>query len=419
METKSPYILHEFYCSITKDKLFIEYYNNITNGCKIHSTIREILRGIIHIDDYLLSIPDLFSKLNLNLLLETYKTFSKNRKKISNFERIGIICLLQAILSGSNYNSSELREKYKEVLLSLQNINIFDNDLFEQVLNYISPFIEKQCTCVRLDNLGISDSCHYFTRLDIIEKIIWETKLNDFYYFANIMKKIKLVSVSPSVRTILPCKINKFNEEMICRILDYFQYKVPINRCVYIYNNRFIIDYYLLNLKEDNLTVNYIALPEYCFICEKLDIQTNYDILRNNDKYEHVKTETYTPVRGYACNNCKEKIINILDIKHKNNKIYNMPLINNNNKKPVSLTRKVECENFIKSRRIKHILVIMAGLFDGKSLFALFPVDIIGYIILSIYWNPFNAVLDESLYVEDNGELLYSQFRSVFGVKSG
>lgn len=441
-----------YFYKITSNAIITEFYDEITNGCVIHSSIKGIFHNNDLIVDYLFGIPNLFSKLNLELLPITYKTFMKN---CYTHPLHAIIVLLQGIISGSNYDSKEFCDKYNEIILNTRILHLYSDiyNYFEKVLDKIAPFVETLCTCHRSDNIYATNDCKKFTRLDIIEKIIWETKLNDFNYFLNIEKKIKSIIVAPEVVNFKSTPINYFDEEMICNILDYFQHNNnPSIRFIYIYTvgiigtyyeKRFISDYYIKYFRHEKLTVDCIKSPEYCFICEEYNIEKEYSIKpteiiqTNSQTYDRILSHEYTihktkkPVIGFTCNKCKKKVIKDLDMKYNINAknatfgLTNKSLINSTN------------QSKIKHRRSKHIMIIMANLFDLDSLFALFPADIIYHIILSIYWETFNAIPDEylfpvenksafgrnllkeSLYVRDRGELLYSQYRNKFGVRAG
>lgn len=158
-----------------------------------------------------------------------------------------------------------------------------------------------------------------------------------------------------------------------------------------------------------NVIIDYDIIPNKMILSSML----NYDKILS---YEYIKKETKNNVRDFTCNKCKKKIINVLDLKQNisNNHIF----ITKNNEKCISLTLESQCQRYFKQRRKKHILLIMANLFDSNSIFSFLPIDVIYHIIFSIYWDPINAIIDNSLYIKDFGEILYSYYRPIFGINS-
>lgn len=470
--------LYNFYSELRKDSSFFTFYKCTTYNCRIHSPIKNVFSGYTSIDNYLFGIPKLFRKLELRLLLSTYKKYYQIKKCKYNYrERCVLIAvLLKGMITGCNYDNVEFNLQYGEISETIhgshianenlcKKMNIFDT--FEKVLNKIAPCIKNICTCKRLwDNCIFSNQLSpIHIRLDMLERIVWETILNDFYYFVNLMHKMHLIdgtllgltfdrkpvgfsthgtmklynytktkNTSGVWKNIIPMDLDKINEQMLHKILDYFQLTNSSEKYACIYNGTHISSYQLPCLSQKEiLTIEYVEMPDYCFVCGKYDVTIRYDIINN----KYFKTIKNNPVRDFACNNCKEQIIDWLKLESYdnplNNPLDNDPIIDFFGEVPRrDLIKKVfpmlesfkktlqtgngptiypNYKSYFQQRRLKPLMLIVSNLFDMDSLFALFPRDIIVYIILFIYWHPFNAIPDESFYMRKSGKILYSKFR--------
>lgn len=401
--------LHKFYEKQYDYTEFDSFYNMVTGKCYIHNPIKNIFKD--NIPDYVnfLNIPKLFSELKLDELLISYQKFANNNPVTSYFNRhIAMHILLRGIELGLNYNYKKFNSLHNKISSALHNEDItYWRDCcdklrfyyhFEKVLNKISPIAEKFCECkIPYNYFPKNVDCG---RLDLVENIIWKTKLNDFFYFMNVVEKIKKLDDMPELTS--NEDINLLNELLIIKILNYFQTRNCIS--VYIYNDQFISNYHISHFSEEPLTLYCIECPMYCFICGKYDFDINYNICSDGT---YTKTKSRKNVCNFACIKCKKNIINRSNLIYKNNIETTVHIDKNINM--LQLTP-------IEKRRFKPILLIMSNLFDTNSSFALLPTDIIYYIILSIYWNPLNAVPDESFYDINTETILYSQFRSVFGI---
>lgn len=419
--------LYKFYENQYHDIEFDSFYNTVTGKCCIHNPIKNIFKN--NIPDYVnfLNIPKLFSELKLDELLISYQKFANNNPVTSYFNRhIAMHIFLQGIDLGLNYNYEKFNLLYNKISSELHKEDIIYwvdcctklrfYYYFEKVLNKISPIAEKFCECKIPHNYFPKNvDCE---RLDLVENIIWKTKLNDFFYFMNVIEKIKKLDDMPEL--ISNEDINLLDESMIIKILNYFQMRNCIN--VYIYNDQFISNCCISHFSEEALTIYCIECPMYCFICGKYDFDINYEISSDDTlsglafdrkptgfsiNGTYTKTKLRKNVCNFACIKCKKNIINGFHMIYKNT-IENTVHVDEN----INMLQL----NPLEKRRYKPILLIMSNLFDTNSSFALFPIDIIYYIILSIYWNPLNAVPDESFYIQNTEEILYSQFRSIFGI---
>lgn len=422
--------LCDFYSKIKYDRYFNNFYNDVTTNCYVHSPIKDIFDEKTQIYDYLLCITELFFELKLNLL---YANASKMCEEVSNknlrakYIMSSVLC--EAIIKNHNYDSVELNLAIKKASMQIHNTTIKDADLskqlkifniFEQTLNKISPCVENICKCKRpLDNFEIYDYDRSIHRIDGIEQIIWGSKINSFNYFEEIVSNFKTLSqnelkiLSPFGKRRNPeiiTSMKKSDEKLICEILDYFQLVKPKNNRVYIYNNQLISEHKLECVFEwEQLKITHVKMPDYCFICEKYDTYVDYEIA--NDKY--IRMDIKDPVRDFSCILCRKKVIDYLKLE----RIGTLPGIITKTLDENKIRHKILKNYFIK-RRLKHIMIIMANLFDADSTFATVPVDIIYHIIRSIYWSPLNSISDEQFYTNYSGQILYSKFRSIFGVKS-
>lgn len=422
--------LCDFYSKIKYDRYFSNFYNDVTTNCYIHSPIKDIFDEKIQIYDYLLCITELFFELKLNLL---YTNASKMCEELSNknlrAKYIMSLVLCEAIIKNNNYDSTEFNLAIKKASMQIHNTTIKDADLckqlkifdiFEQVLNKISPCVENICKCKSpLDNFEIYDYIRSINRIDGIEKIIWGSKINSFNYFEEIISNFKtlfqdelkiLSSFGKCRNPKIITSMKKSDEKLICEILDYFQLvKLKKNR-VYIYNNQLISEHKLeCVFGWEQLKITHAKMPDYCFICEKYDTYVDYEIANN----KYIKIEKNNPVRDFTCILCRKKVIDYLKLEQTGI----LPSIITKTLTENKIRHKILKNYFIK-RRLKHIMIIMANLFDVDSVFAFVPTDIIYHIIRSIYWSPLNSISDEKFYTNYSGQILYSKFRSIFGVKS-
>lgn len=425
--------LHDFYCELQKDSSFLAFYKETTNGCDIHSPISNILGDHMYMDYYLFNIPGLFEILGLKPLFLSHEKYYQIKNCNTNHRArcVLIAVLLEGIISGSNYTDKQFTSEYKKISATIHEMHITNKDLckkmnlfdlFEKVLMKISPYVKNICTCKRSwYNYNFSKQWSNLQRLDILERIVWETKLNDFYYFVNIMQKMILINSTKKLynyigicKNVIPKNIGEFDDQTICKILDYFQLTISPEKYACVYNGKFVSSYKIPYLTQDEiLTIDYVKMPDYCFVCGKYDVTISYTII--NGKYS--KQINNNPVRDFACNNCKAKIIRYQKLEQCINNDPMMELLTGVPKieffKIHYGTTGSDYKLYLQQRRLKPLMLIMASLFDEYSLFALFPKYIIQYIILSTYWNPFNAISDDSFYArKPNNEILYSNFRS-------
>lgn len=407
---KSTSKLVDLYKVTNNNLFFNRYYDMVVKDCPIHKFSRNIFTNIFSSYNLLLNNVELFSKLGLD---ELFKNYQKNINLATNyFNRLIVMYIL---LIGINLMENITDEKFslmhEKISTKLHDMNgqdALDELKFYGYLEYtlikISAFTEQLCTCSVPYNCFPDEYCY---RFDLIERIIYETKINDFFYFANIMDKIN--KFKDTNKVIIPSiNLNTLNEHMIIKILNYFQHN-KYNLHAYIYNSNFISNRDISYIEEEPLDIYKVARPNYCFICGEYDFDINYEIKLNS----YVKTKSKKNVSDFLCVECKIKIIDKLHIPYDTTieKLGSTCDVNIPNLLP---DNRAIC--YFTQRRLKPLILIMANLFDVDSLFANMPVDIIYYIILSIYWNSFNAVADESFYVCGNVDILYSQFRGILGV---
>lgn len=401
--------LHDLY-NENDNKTFNTFFDSVTEKCIIHSRIQNICKKPIDNYVYLLDFPFLFQKLDLSKLLDSYLTFTRKNPTTSYFNRyVAIFILLSGINSGSNYTESKFNSLHNKISGDLHNKNCIHHanavieldiyNIFDEALRKLNPYVGELCKC----NLEY-DSCPsvVWNRFDWAEKIIYETKINDFFYFANCMEKINAVSRGFQIRPITITKIS--DEQLTIKVLNYFQ-QTKNTIQAYIYNKQFISDRVITYVVAENITVEHITLPGYCFICEKYDYDVTYDF--NPGGY--VKKIIDRNVRDFTCIKCKENIIMALNLSENSISV---------NQLSSPKTTCGSAKKYFQQKRLKPKLLIMANLFDTNSLFTMLPIDVIYHIILSIYWDPINAIPDEYLYIDNPREILYSQFRSVFGITS-
>lgn len=384
--------------------IFNIFFTSTTIDCHIHRSIKSIYQSITYNYVYLFDFPDLFKKLGLNELLMSYQKFVNNNPGISYLRvYIAISILLSGINSGLNHNADEFNILHGKIFENLYDkgysqhtieyeLSIFSN--LDKALRKMNPFVGNLCKCKQSDYY--TGGC--YRRFDLVEKIINEIKLNDFFYFANCMEKINKMSIEPIIK-IYAQPIRSLDEPTIIKLLNYFQ-QVKSKNCVYIYNNRFITNHKIDYFQNEKIEIKCVSFPTHCFICEKFDYDRDYEFYSDG----YVLNETKKDVVNFICKKCKKKIIKTLNLPEKSTSfgIFRLP----------------NTTNYFEQRRFKPKLLIISNLFDVNSLFAGLPTDVIYHIILSIYWNPLNAIPDEDLYVNKSEEILFSQFRSVFGICS-
>lgn len=437
------------------------FYNTVTKNCHVHRPIFELSQMNTKILDYLISIPNLFEKLGLLNLLASYENFNSGNLSVEKFQVVwqfaSVSTILKGIIYGIDYKSDSSQEFYDNCkpirfLVGRRNPTVeniwakmnFDADI-QAVLTIITPFV-GECKCNRsCDNYDFA-VFHYklpVDRIDLIEKIIWGTKLNDFFYFINVRNK--LIDCKKQINTIniLPdvVKIDTFDEKQKARILDSFQQN-PHRKFLFVNSSTCISTTKLsYGLSNETYHIGIIHKPDTCFVCDKYDIKTTVNLTSN----ELTITKIEEKVDNFACKKCKKKIAKALNLNHVtktefrkkeySDYMYRGQMITNINhltnlqfKEPYNLYMNksnifekyssYESHNVTKDlckyRWSIPILLISSNMYDHASVFNLLPIEIIHAIILSTYWDISNTLVDISNEPIDNTILFYSKFRVGF-----
>lgn len=457
--------LTEFYSLVKKDSIFITFYNSVTEKCPIHNPIMNSYKPVtnsLKIDNivaYLFKIPNLFKKMKLTNLLVSYHKFRKRKTFSIQSKRksvtIAKYILLQGIVSMEDYKTDSDEEIYsrcKPIFDEINKSDLKNNDELNippLILKTITPFVKSLCKCKRpFGNCEIINLNYNFPsdRLDLIEKAIWETELNSYFYFMNLYVKIRIATIKKTQSNKVSFSgtlvdICSLDEKLKCRIFDYFQHENNdgINGKCFIYtigtglltsNNSFISPDKLSYIaKKEKIRIGYIESPPYCFVCEKYDIKIKYEL--SADKF--VCNKTNKAVKGFTCVICKKKISENLNINcteiitnYKPNYYSESEEESlcddseDNSDEHSEFARQLAIKNrfisYFEQRRHKQLMIIMAQLFDFESVFAIFPIEIIYCIIFPFYWEPINALQDNLIEI-DNTKIMYSQYRSIIGAK--
>lgn len=457
---KNDNCLVSFYSVFKKDELFVKFYNEVTKKCLIHNPIMNITENGYDIFKYLIGIPNLFENMGLTNLLASYYNFINDSSKFKiKWNSSAFYVLIKTIISLTDFYTDSKEEFNKRCIPIMLKINskraitaveiwsILDMDsIIDLLLETIIPFTELSCQCCKpFYNYEIMNlkSIYSKKRLDLVEKIICETDLNDYFCFKKICAKINETDLN-KIPHIPRIKIRSLNKQVRCKIFDHFQlfyYKYydshisdECNDKCFIYNKNFISEEgpVFMN-KNENFNITYVEVPPYCFVCGKYDIIVDCTLEKN----KYICYETKKAVKDFACNICKEKISKILNIecvkensgqKHHDDFSEEEPI---KNFTPISrkyidsdvesleeteLSPKSPCMIYFEQRRLKPLMMIMSKIFDYESLFACLPMEIINTIIFSIYWEPINALVDNpEEYYDRNNIILYSQYRSIIG----
>lgn len=465
---KQIYSLSSLYRTYKTDTLFTDFYNECTQKCHIHNPMMYLyifnndIQSVTKIISFLLQMPNLFEKMKLTNLLASYNKFINRKTTPTKFyekwEFVSNYVFMKEIIYMVDYDEISDEKFYLKCKRITDNIKNNENDIGKKIkwesfgidpqnfswsehiqifginidftiksfLETISPFIKTECKCHRpFYNYEIMKLHSRFPkdRLDLIEKIVWETEINDYFYFVKIYDKIRLITSGDIGRRNKSSKnkidINSLNEPQKCKIFDYYQLYKKCGSIIYelaIYNNYFISSNKLSYLTENEINYKYVSLPTYCFVCEKHDIKLNFNLSVN----EFICYEKKKEVRGFACKNCKKDISKILNINCTKKVIINHSLdeddeedasgvLSSEEEECVSLPKNI---SYFQKRRLKPLMLIMARLFDSESLFEMLPMDILYSIIFSIYWEPVNALVDNSDEFYDRKDvILYSEYR--------
>lgn len=444
------------YCKIS------HFYDTVTKECRVHQPICELFQINTKILDYLMAIPNLFEKLCLPNVLTTYQKCNSRDGFADKFQTVWVFAsistILKAIIDGKDYESDLAEEFYRRCKLNRfligrkistvediwKKMN-FDADI-QSVLVIITPFV-GECKCNRTSvnyDFAVNNYRLPLERIDIIEKIIWETKLNDFFYFINVTNKF-IEYRNKIYHAPVPCKvipIYNFDEKIIIRILNYFQQN-PDAKFLYIYPGGYIgANKLRCYLPGEKINIDLVHKPNTCFVCDKYDVKTIINI--NATTCTTIKIEE--PVDNCACKKCKKKISKLLDLecitqfklidkvldgKTNGEKITNINHLTfgtkfNNNianyfegypyiSRDNPFSRRYQTDNVCKYRWSIPLLLIISNIYDLTSAFSLLPADIIYDIILSTYWHISNTITDISNEsVNDTQMILYSTYRPDF-----
>jgi hypothetical protein len=432
------------------------FYNTVTKNCQVHQPICGIFQMNTKILDYLMAIPNLFEKLRLPNLLATYQKFNSEYGIEDKFQSVSKFAststILKGIITGIDYESDLIEEfdsRCKENRFLIGNcvpirediwkkMN-FDTDI-KKVLAIITPFV-GECKCNRTcDNydFAVNNFRLPIERIDLIEKIIWGTKLNDFFYFIEV--KNKLIDCKNkihahvdffSIKNII--KLESFNENRIIQILNYFQTN-PDMDLLYVYPNGCINKTKPRHfLPSETINIGVIYKPNTCFACDKYDTKTVIKL----DQNTYIITKIDEHVIDFACKKCKKRIGKLLNLECVTEIISMNEKFIQSQSIPTAVTHltfgkkfnygsdripestpfnlfgsSYPTKNLYKYRWCVPTLLILSKIYDVASIFSLLPLDVIYAIILSTYWDISNTIVDISNEnLPDDKILLYSKYR--------
>lgn len=430
MNNNDKYSLTDLYEKYHTDITFNEFYYNITKHCDIHKPFIKICRNEPFLCNsfinYLTGIPNLFQKLNLSNLIMSYALFiaeygeyGESKQYLDNLQLASTLVILKFIINGIDFESYGSKLFYEQCTSIMKAGNIKLTEDIEIVLLIISLIVKPLCCCKRPFNLNCVSSDNFglqSIRPDLIEKVIYETELNNYFFFLEIRSKLVNLKQRLGAKVRIDISdIDVYSGQLKNKILDCFQElkksspaygKAEEKNALFVYNKQFVCSDWVPLLPEENMHYIKIYQPKTCFMCDQFDVIIKYEI-ENKNFIEYIDT---APVSNFACNKCKLVLFNHLNLKHlvnpmiqiKKSKLLNIPP---NSK----LLTKTKNTSYFNLRRQKPLLLISSNLFDTESLFANIPLDIIYAIIFSIYWLPINAVTDYDSV--NTNTILYSKYR--------